>query len=196
MTILSKDEIIKNEIIGEAQKLFCQFGVKKTTMDEIAAACGKAKSTLYHYFVNKENVFEEVIEFEMINLRKHVKDHVEEYKTVKDKLRAYTIEFHKEVIHKANLYRIVKIENISESKLKDLFYRMMEYEESYIVRILEDGLDSGELKGIDRNDISLFAKIFLAAFYGVVKYAVETDGTLDEEKLIKATDFFVPKLFV
>ena len=41
---------IKDEILEEAQKLFRQFGLKKTTMDEIATACGKAKSMLQIVF--------------------------------------------------------------------------------------------------------------------------------------------------
>jgi len=43
--ITEKDEIVKNEILFQAQKLFQQYGLKKTTMDDIALACGKAKST-------------------------------------------------------------------------------------------------------------------------------------------------------
>lgn len=193
--MMDKDEIVKNEIILEAQKLFRQFGVKKTTMDEIAAACGKAKSTLYHYFVSKEDVFDAVIEFEMVNLRKHVKNHVEEFKNVTDKIKAYTIEFHREVVNKANLYRIVRSDDLAESRVKLYFHRMMEYEKSYISRILEDGYDVGEFTGVNREDISWVAEIFLAAFYGVVKYSVEKDGTLDEDKLIKTAELFVPKLF-
>ncbi len=45
MMSISKDEIVKGEIVTKAQKLFQQFGLKKTTMDEIAEASGKAKST-------------------------------------------------------------------------------------------------------------------------------------------------------
>ena len=192
---VEKDEIVKNEIVFEAQKLFRQYGLKKTTMDEIASACGKAKSTLYHYFKNKEEVFDTVISLEMTNLRKYVKNKVEEYKTMEDKILTYTIEFHKEVVHKANLYRIVKSDGILETRIKPLFCRMMEFEKSYIIRIMEDGYDSGEFTEVDREDIPWYAEVFLASFYGVVKYFVDKDGGLDEEKLIKMANLFVPKLF-
>ena len=43
-----KGDRVREEILVQAQILFQQYGLKKTTMDEIAAACGKAKSTLYH----------------------------------------------------------------------------------------------------------------------------------------------------
>lgn len=192
---LSKDEIIKAEILAQAQKLFQQFGLKKTTMDEIALACGKAKSTLYHYFNSKEEVFDAVIQMEMINLRQYVKDKVEEHKKMVDKLQTYIVEFNVEILNRRNLYHIVKQDNMIESIAKKHFFHMLDYEKSYIVRIMEDGYDSGEYRDFEREDIPWIAELFLAAFYGMVQYSVERDGAFDEEKLTKAALLFVPKLF-
>ena len=192
---LEKDEIVKAEILLQAQKLFQQFGLKKTTMDEIAAACGKAKSTLYHYFKSKEEVFDAVIHMEIINLRKYVKNKVEEHKTMLDKIITYIMEFNKEVINKANLYRIVKQDHISETLAKKHFLQMMKYEQSYIVRIMEDGYDAGEYKEVEREEIPWLAEMFLAAFYGVVQYSVEKDGFFDEEKLQKTAELITSRIF-
>jgi len=192
---LSKDEIIKAEILAQAQKLFQQFGLKKTAMDEIALACGKAKSTLYHYFNSKEEVFDAVIQMEMINLRQYVKDKVEEHKKMVDKLQTYIVEFNVEILNRRNLYHIVKQDNMIESIAKKHFFHMLDYEKSYIVRIMEDGYDSGEYRDFEREDIPWIAELFLAAFYGMVQYSVERDGAFDEEKLTKAALLFVPKLF-
>jgi AcrR family transcriptional regulator len=63
--IVAKDDIIKDDILKEAQKLFQQFGVKKTTMEDIAKAMGKGKSTLYYYYCSKEDIFDAVITKEM-----------------------------------------------------------------------------------------------------------------------------------
>ncbi len=40
-------------------EVFKRRGYNDITMDDIAKACGKGRSTLYHYFKNKEEVFEE-----------------------------------------------------------------------------------------------------------------------------------------
>lgn len=193
--ILDKDEIVKKEILLQAQKLFQQFGLKKTTMDEIAAACGKAKSTLYHYFKSKEEVFDAVIDLELMNLRRHVKDQVEHHKTMTDKIRTYIIEFHKEVINKANLYRVVKHEFMNEARTKVHFKKMLEFETAYLVRIMEDGYDSGECREFDRSDIPWIAEILLASFYGTARHLIEKDGVHDMEKLEKAANLFTAKLF-
>lgn len=191
---LTKDEIVKQEILLEAQKLFQQFGLKKTTMDEIAAACGKAKSTLYHYFKNKEEVFDDVIQLEMTNLRKYVKNKVEEHKSVVDKMCTYILEFHKEIFNKVNLYRIIKQENHPKSMAKKHFLKMMEFEQAYIIRLLEDGFDAGELKEIERKDIPWLAEMYQASFLGVVQYGIEKEGFYNEEKTQRIVHLIVPKV--
>jgi AcrR family transcriptional regulator len=192
---MNKDEIIKSEILSQAQKLFQQYGLKKTTMDEIAVACGKAKSTLYHYFKNKEEVFDAVIREEIVSLRKHVKDKVEGHKRMIDKVMVYAVEFYREVINRANLYRIIRQERPTGTTARKYFIKMMEFEQSYIIRILEDGYDAGEYKNVKREDIPWIAEIFLSAFYGTVLYVLEKEGFFNEEEVSKAVHYFAPKFF-
>ncbi|PKQ62984.1 hypothetical protein BZG01_16505 [Labilibaculum manganireducens] len=193
--ILDKDEIAKNEIISEAQKLFQQYGLKKTTMDEIASACGKAKSTLYYYFKSKEDVFDAVINLELITLRQIVKNKVSLQKSMLDKISTYIVEFHKEVIRRANLYRIIKQNYFAEIAAKKYFSKMIEFEKSYIIRIIEDGYDLGEYNMVERSDIEWVAEMTLVSFYGLVEYSIEKDGFLDEEKMLKAVKILAPRIF-
>ncbi|MGQ8338512.1 TetR/AcrR family transcriptional regulator [Sunxiuqinia sp. A32] len=194
--MMNKDEIAKQDILVHAQKLFQQFGLKKTTMDEIAASCGKAKSTLYHYFTSKDEVYDAVIFMEMTNLRKLVKDRVEEQKSLIDKIKTYTMEFYREVISKVNLYRLIQKDNDFLGVSKKYFLQMMEFEQSYIIGILEDGYDSGEYSSVEKEDIPWVAEMFLATFYGVVQYAIEKDGFCDEERIRKTSELLVPNIFV
>ena len=59
---MEKEEIIVRETIESAKKLFQQFGLHKTTMEDIAKSAGKGKSTLYYYFKSKDEIFDKVIE--------------------------------------------------------------------------------------------------------------------------------------
>ena len=191
----SKDQLVKDEILAGAQKLFQQFGLKKTTMDEIAAACGKAKSTLYHYFKSKEEVFDAVLAKEMTDLRKLVRSKVEEHKTVVDKMSVYILEFHKLVLNKANLYRVMQFELLSEAIARKHYLHMMEFEEAYISRILEDGRAAGELPHIGKDDVQWVSEFFCSAFIGIVRHSIEVDGYFDEVKIQKAIDLFIPRIF-
>ncbi len=47
----------RQKIIDASQKLIGEKGYLNVTVDDIAAACGIAKGTLYHYFQSKEDIF-------------------------------------------------------------------------------------------------------------------------------------------
>ncbi|HXL00524.1 MAG TPA: TetR/AcrR family transcriptional regulator [Dysgonamonadaceae bacterium] len=47
---------MRNTIICKAGELFGRYGYKKTTMDDIADALQKGKSSIYYYFQNKEDI--------------------------------------------------------------------------------------------------------------------------------------------
>jgi AcrR family transcriptional regulator len=54
----------KDSIIEVARKIFAFYGYRRATLDEIAAATGMGKSSIYYYFSCKEEVFRAVIEIE------------------------------------------------------------------------------------------------------------------------------------
>ena len=86
---MEKDEIVIGEILSGAKKLFGKHGLKKTTMEDIATAAGKGKSTLYYYFPSKIEIFEAVVEDEMKNVVKRIREAVNVSLTAKEKLKAY-----------------------------------------------------------------------------------------------------------
>ncbi len=51
-----KADLRRATLIEAAGRLFVKKGYEATTMDEIAAAAGFAKGTLYHYFANKADL--------------------------------------------------------------------------------------------------------------------------------------------
>ncbi len=47
---------VKNYIVTEADKLFCQYGFKSVTMDDIAKHLGMSKKTIYLHFSDKNEL--------------------------------------------------------------------------------------------------------------------------------------------
>ncbi len=66
---MTNDTEQKEAIIAAATKLFSRFGLEKTTMEDIAKAAKKGKSSLYYYFKSKEQVYAEVIRYEIAGLK-------------------------------------------------------------------------------------------------------------------------------
>jgi AcrR family transcriptional regulator len=53
----------RETILDTASKLFYKHGYKATGVDAIAKAAGITKATLYHHFVNKDALIEEVLKY-------------------------------------------------------------------------------------------------------------------------------------
>lgn len=185
------NDIVKSEILIRAQELFQQFGPEKTTMDEIASSCGKAKSTLYHYFKDKDQVFNEVVRVELLRLRQQVKARVEEQKKMRDKVKAYFLEFNKEIVNEVILSRIIKKDFRSGRLARKYFSDVLGYEKAFLTRIIEDGYDSDEHTKVNRQDIPEAVELLLVAFWGAIDYSGEKDSPKDKEKLQQIIDVIV-----
>ena len=46
----------RGQILARAAELFARHGYTATTMNQVAAACGVTKPTLYHYFTDKQSL--------------------------------------------------------------------------------------------------------------------------------------------
>lgn len=62
-TTIIKDRIVKTRIIQSAFELFAQYGIKSISMDAIAHSTGMSKRTIYGYFIDKEELITEGIDF-------------------------------------------------------------------------------------------------------------------------------------
>lgn len=61
----SKDyQDMRDQIVEAAREVFAKYGYRKTTIEDIASSVYKAKSSVYHYFDGKDDIFRAVIEKE------------------------------------------------------------------------------------------------------------------------------------
>ena len=105
-----KQENIREIIINVARNIFAKFGFKKTTMEEIAQAARKGKSSIYHYFNSKEDIFNAVVEKETSTLHLALSEAVNTASTPEDKLKAYIQTRMDTIGNLVNLYSALKDE--------------------------------------------------------------------------------------
>jgi AcrR family transcriptional regulator len=89
--LIQKEDIIQQQILQAAQQLFQKHGYQKVTMDDVAKAVGKGRSSLYYYYKNKDEVFDAVMDAEISDIIDEIARVVEQATTVEEKLRAYGI---------------------------------------------------------------------------------------------------------
>ncbi len=165
---MEKDEIVITEILAGAKKLFGKHGLKKTTMEDIATAAGKGKSTLYYYFPSKKEIFEAVVELEMKNLVKRLRNAINSAFTAQTKLKAFLKEQITAIVDYQN-FREVILEDALEN-LKMMICLKSRYEQiqiDMIREILLGGVQSGEFKELPIMRIDKMAFMMVTAFRGL-----------------------------
>ncbi len=166
--IVAKDDIIKDDILREAQKLFQQFGVKKTTMEDIAKAIGKGKSTLYYYFCSKEEIFDAVVLKEMDEVFNRVKQAVEKAVSAEEKLKAFTLTKIKAVQKRVNLYKIVNREAQDTMRcMKHLHTEYHTQEVKLLKDILAYGVSNGEFSKLIGKELDILPSVMVSSLRGL-----------------------------
>jgi len=166
--LLEKDEVIVREIVSCARGLFEKFGLKKTTMEDIAKEAGKGKSSLYYYFESKYEIFEAVVDQEMKELFRVAENEIKKSITAREKLKAYS---------KVRLGKVNKLGNLSQVVKNDLMDNMsvvMNIKKKHeitqfnlIKNIIESGIHSREFRKMGDEEVELLAFLFAATFRGI-----------------------------
>jgi AcrR family transcriptional regulator len=63
--ISTKEDLMQQQILAVAKRLFQVYGLAKVTMDDVAKAMGKGRSSLYYYYKSKDEIFDAVVMIEI-----------------------------------------------------------------------------------------------------------------------------------
>jgi len=165
---MEKDELVVAEILMGAKRLFGKHGLKKTTMEEIANAAGKGKSTLYYYFPSKKELFEAVVEEEMKNVVKKLREAINSCTSSKAKLLAF-VKAQFTSISGNHSFKLVVFEEAFDS-IKLLRYLKSRYEQiqiDMIKEVLLGGTQAGEFRELSQTKINKIALLMITAFRGM-----------------------------
>ena len=167
---MEKDEIVIQDIINGAKKLMQQYGLKKTTMEDIAKAAGKSKSTLYYYFKDKEEIFDRVINLEIDDFFQTVKVTVNKQTDAISMLKAYIVTKVKTLRDKTNLYSFA-IENDLQGRVNKEFTNLRNRydneEKKLIGSILTKGVESKLFTNEITPEIDTLSELLVSCIRGV-----------------------------
>ena len=181
---MEKDEIIIQNIIDAAKKLMQQYGLSKTTMEDIAKAAGKGKSTLYYYFKSKKEIFDAVINQEMDDFFTTVKTAVHKQVDASEMLKAYIVTKIKTLKTKVNLYRFAIETDLHPGAINDLFIKLKnryDNEEKMLIgSILKLGIDNKLYRAEIQDDIDILSELLVTCVRGV-ETEIVTHKTLTDK---------------
>ena len=152
---MTNDNEQKELILSAAKKLFSRFGLEKTTMEDVAKAAGKGKSSLYYYFKSKEEVYAEVIRKEIAGLKATIRKAIEEEDDPYNKFTKFVGTRLNYLNEKADQYTTIKDEYLKHYQfIQNLTADYSDWEISTIKEIVEYGRDRGLFLVTDSETIS------------------------------------------
>jgi AcrR family transcriptional regulator len=147
----SKKDLNRETILKIAQDIFSKYGYKKTTLDDIANAVRKGKSSLYYYFKSKEDLFQAVIMKEVEVLAKELDKVVNRNTDPIDKLRDYMLTKINTFRNLANFYNALENDVTAIGFIEEIKNRYEQDEIRLIKRILIEGVRKNEFEIYDFN---------------------------------------------
>ncbi len=135
-------------IINIASGIFQKYGFKKTTVDDIAEAAHKGKSSLYYYFKSKEEIFRAVIDKEAKSL-KSVLSEIVNNKDLEpeEKFRKYISTRMIKLKELVNYYDALTNDYLSHYQfINKIRERHDKDEELFITQMLKEGVQKGKFE--------------------------------------------------
>lgn len=152
---MSNDKEQRETIIDAATSLFSRFGLEKTTMEDIARAAKKGKSSLYYYFKSKEHVFAEVIRKEIAGLKATIIEEIEKEDDPYERFRKFVGTRLSYLNEKADQYTSVKDEYLKNYEfIENLTSDYSSWEIATVKDMLEYGRGRGLFIVTDLNNTS------------------------------------------
>lgn len=186
------DETKREAILNAAHQRLSQYGVKKTTMQEIAQDVGIAVGTLYLYFKNKNEILIAVAE---ADAQKHLTDTeriLRSPMSVSEKLKTYLV----------SRFRSVRSHRLSGSHAAELARAVIRLKpqlqeeqgkavKSNVLSLLQEGMQS-HLFQVDNLEQDLEVFLYSIGYFFPMP-TTEKYYEPEEDKLCMVIDWFIQK---
>src|ERR1700744_4409806 len=151
-----KEDVIQEQILQAAKRLFQVHGLHKVTMDDVAKAIGKGRSSLYYYYKSTDEIFDAVMRIEIREMLTAIANAVDKEVTVEQKIKAFCVTKLMVLRGKRSFYNTLDMgmdaDAISHFKQIQIIHHnfIMEREGALLRQILDYGVKEGELRAINK----------------------------------------------
>jgi AcrR family transcriptional regulator len=150
--MLVQHEEARLKIIEIARGIFSHFGFKKTTMEEIAQATRKGKSSIYYYFNSKEDIFKAVVEKEAEEIQSELYKKISGVEDPVERLKIYITVRMRKINKLTNIYSALKSDYLSQYEFIEEIRKSYDRDEvNAVAGIIQDGIEKGKFTVDDPN---------------------------------------------
>ena len=146
------------EILDAAKKVFATRGFSDATVDEIAAAAGIAKGTVYLYFNSKKDIYLAALKNGIAELQEKTRATMQSVNGIHAKLRAFVRTRIEYAEANRDFIRIYHSEfgNLTKAPASDGDFQNLYLQQAKMLQsVLQSAADSGEIRPV-RTDFTAF----------------------------------------
>jgi AcrR family transcriptional regulator len=158
-----RKELVREQLIDIAAKMFDEKGYAQTGMGDIAQEIGLGRSAVYHYFRNKEEILAALVEAEALTPSHQLQELIDDTSlTASERLRrAVTDGIVRRLSSGSRFLFFTRLEAQIPAHLGGLYNQSRRQIYDFYVRCISDGIAAGEFRDVDPK-IAAFAVIGMA----------------------------------
>lgn len=167
-TVSDKDRDQKLPILNAAKFIFARHGLARASVDDIARQAGKSRTTLYKYYKNKEQIFEEFILSEISEIVDHAALAIGDAASLQQKLINYNFSKLQLIRMKFQTYQQVITEVCEGSAHLNFFKEHFSAVESTVMKkIFTDSIVLQEINPIAASELDFLVSVITIALRGI-----------------------------
>ncbi|EHB54404.1 TetR/AcrR family transcriptional regulator [Paenibacillus lactis] len=154
----------RKQVLDAASKSFALFGYKATTMEQVAKIANVGKGTIYTFFTNKDELFDEILHSAIMEMKRMAEREIREDREFFDNLYRVLdvlLEFRSE--HELFIKLSQEVRDIGTLKAHEGLTKVENGIVGYLKGIVERAMASGEIKPLDAQVVSfVMLKLYIA----------------------------------
>ena len=176
---------VRQALLDAASDIFAHYGYNKTTVDEIAKAARKGKSTFYYYYKSKEEIFRDVIEKDAQILRMKILKSINNDESPIKKIKNYILTRLHSFESLVNFYSALKSDALQHFTFIEEIRNKYDLEQISIIKMIL--LEAIKNDIIELKDIDLAAESLAIILKGLEYHLMfsESNKIVEEEKIDK-----------
>ncbi len=192
-SISTKEDQMQQQILAAAKNLFQQYGLAKVTMDDVAKAIGKGRSSLYYYYKSKDEIFDAVLGIEIREMITAMAHAVNKAAGIEQKLHAFFLTKIEVLRKKRAFFNMLDagmdadaFSNFQKTKIS-LHNMIVRQESDLLEQVLIHSISNGELRKLSAPELETLIMVLLSSLRGLKR---ELELESDPGKIAPAVDMF------
>jgi TetR/AcrR family transcriptional regulator len=178
-------------IIEAAAKSFSLYGYKATTMDQVAKLANVGKGTIYTFFKTKEELFDEIINSLIADMREAVESVMDVEATFQEnanRVLMKVLEFRE--THVLTIKLIQEERDMGTQTVVEAMQRVEQSVVHYMTGIIQKAIDGDEIKNCDP-EITAF--VMLKLYFSLIIEWQRNHPPLKKEEIYRLLELYLLK---